>query len=711
MLPMKSAMPKRTRIVLLFLLGIVVPSMLLGYLAFRGVQNDRALLEKSRLEEHRRIAENISRKVDESLLAVEQAFRKFKSERDPINPSGMIQQLEDLKTVHPLIQEVFAIQSDRSIQFFNTFLLYQSKESIKLVDRSPPDHSVNRMLQQGQQWEFRDRDYQRALDVYRQALRATSDPHIQADLLSKIARVQKKSKRFQEAIKTYQIIADKYGQIRIMEGFPLGLVARVEIGSLHIKMEDQTKAQEVFMDLYRDLTSGEWILEKESYNFYSNRIRESIIGILSQESPSEHMQSRRKTFQELIDEENKKREGTERLLLFQENVSAEKELMALRSDEGIPEGNRRFAMEIGTNRYLVCFLWDDPAEEEIWGFLVDDQYLAESLLSGIMQETVLSEGTDWIIRGGDEKTVLASTGTPSGSLTIKSDFIGNLPDWTLEFYQADPRMLDAFLTSRRGIYFYMFILIAGILVFGLILTIRSFTREMELSRMKSDFVSTVSHEFKSPLTSIRQIAEMLHSGRVPNEERRQKYYDVLLEQSERLSLLTENVLSFAKMEEGKREFVFEPVDVETLLTDIVSTIQDRVKHDGFAIEAKIEKSLPPIKADASAIIQAVNNLIDNAVKYSGDSKKVIVRAYAGDQSVIIEVRDFGLGIKKEEMGKVFDRFYRGGDELTRTVKGSGLGLTLVKQIVEAHKGSVQVESEPGRGSLFAIKLPLDTNQG
>jgi len=281
----------------------------------------------------------------------------------------------------------------------------------------------------------------------------------------------------------------------------------------------------------------------------------------------------------------------------------------------------------------------------------------------------------------------------------------------MEFYQADPRLLDAFLTSRRGIYFYMFILIVGILVFGLILTIRSLTREMELSRMKSDFVSTVSHEFKSPLTSIRQIAEMLHSGRVPSEERRQKYYDVLLEQSERLSLLTENVLSFARMEEGKKEFVFEYVDMENLLANILSTIQDRLKHDGFTIEPKIEKSLQSIMADASAITQAVNNLIDNAVKYSGDSKKVFVHAYSDEKSVVIEVKDFGLGIKKEDMDKVFDRFYRGGNELTRTVKGSGLGLTLVKQIVEAHKGSIQVESEPGKGSIFSIRFPLDPNKG
>jgi len=154
------------------------------------------------------------------------------------------------------------------------------------------------------------------------------------------------------------------------------------------------------------------------------------------------------------------------------------------------------------------------------------------------------------------------------------------------------------------------------------------------------------------------------------------------------------------MEEGKREFVFENLDIGTLLKDIVSTIQERVRHDGFVIKTEIEKSLPPVLADASALTQAVNNLIDNAVKYSGDSKKVMVKAYRDQECVVIQVKDFGHGIKKEEVNKIFDRFYRGGDELTGTVKGSGLGLTLVKQIVETHRGGVQVESEPGKGACF-----------
>jgi len=118
------------------------------------------------------------------------------------------------------------------------------------------------------------------------------------------------------------------------------------------------------------------------------------------------------------------------------------------------------------------------------------------------------------------------------------------------------------------------------------------------------------------------------------------------------------------------------------------------------------KLLPAIKADKESITQAITNLIDNAIKYSGEAKNIIVRASVEDQYLIITVKDFGIGIRKEEIDKVFERFYRGGDELTRTVKGSGLGLTLVKQIVEAHHGKVSVESEVGKGSTFSVKLPL-----
>jgi signal transduction histidine kinase len=324
-----------------------------------------------------------------------------------------------------------------------------------------------------------------------------------------------------------------------------------------------------------------------------------------------------------------------------------------------------------------------------------------------LQSNVNSGKTRWIVKGRDEKTILKSENSPSGSITVRTNFEGGFPPWFIELYQNDPDLFETFLFSRRGIYFYMFILIAGILIFGLALTVRTVAHELELSKMKSDFVSTISHEFKSPLSSIRQLAEMLQSGRVPSENRRQEYYDVLVEQSERLTLLIDNILDFAKIEEGRKKFDFQMMDIGSLLQQIVSVIQDQVHHKDFVIQLEIEKPLPAIKTDRESMTQAITNLIDNAVKYSGDSRNIIVRAYAEDQYLIFTVKDFGIGIRKEEIDKVFERFYRGGNELTRTVKGSGLGLTLVKQIVEAHHGKIEVESEVGNGSTFTVRIPLD----
>jgi signal transduction histidine kinase/tetratricopeptide (TPR) repeat protein len=702
---------KRTRIVLLFLLGIALPSLILGYLAFRGVQNDRALLERNRANEHRKIAENVSHALDDRLRAAEQSFQESLMRKDPDNRSEMIVQLENLKAKHPLVGEAFTILSSRQIRYFDAPLLFHAYGSIPSIDVSSSDPAAVRMLRPGEQLEFQKKDYRRAIAIYTQALRKASDPYTRGDVFGKIARVQKKANLLQEAIDTYQTIAEEYGQVQITKGIPMGLAARLEIGTLLVEMEDITTALDVYIQLYKDLINSEWALEEETFNFYSERIRDFIAGLLTEDIPSEQLQSYKRQFNEMGEEEIRKREETKRLLSFQENLFAEWE------DEALPFGNdsttenKRLTVDIRANEYLVSLLQTHSTENEIWGLLIDSSYLIDRLLPNILQEVVSSKKTDWIVRDRNREVILTSVNPPSGSLTVKSSFIGNFPPWTIEFYQADPRFLEDFLLSRRGIYFYTFFLIAGILIFGLILTVRSITREMELSRMKSDFVSTVSHEFKSPLTSIRQIAEMLETGRIPSEERRHKYYEVLLEQSERLSLLTENVLSFAKMEEGKREFIFDRVDIKTLLKEVVSTIQDRVRHDGFEIELEVENTLPLIMADVAALTQAITNLIDNAVKYSGESKGIDVKVRLDEQHLVIAVRDYGVGIKKEELNKIFDRFYRGGDELTRTVKGSGLGLTLVKQIVEAHKGCIQVDSELGKGSEFVMKFPLNPNKG
>jgi signal transduction histidine kinase len=695
---------------LLFLLGIGLPSLLLGYLAFRGIQNDQALVEKNRLNEHRRIAELISKSIDENISEVEQKFLTAIDTRQDISPTALIRSLEDLKHKYPLANEVFFFENFEKIRFPAAKLLYLPDSSIQSYSVSSRTSSLAKKIQTGQQLEFQKKRYQKALDSYQQAMEQVSDPQLKGELLSAVARVQKKSDLIQDAIKSYKTISQDFSQVRIAEGTPLGLAARLELGSLFWITSDSSGSLKTYIELYKALIHREWMLEEARYNFFSTAIKASIDEILSKPSLPLQLQSYKSSYQLLENEERRQRSLTEKLLTFQENAITDLEAKTTPNLSESSQPAKRFSLEIGKYSYLVSLLSKHLREKdqthEIWGFLLDTEYLRDNLLQQALQRYVPSEKTGWILKGNDGQVILRPEQLPSGTITLKADFAGNFPPWRLEFYQQSSPLFETFLTSPRGIYFYMFLLIAGILVFGLILTIRTVTRELELAKMKSDFVSTISHEFKSPLTSIRQLAEMLQAERVPSEKRRRKYYDVLVEQSERLSLLTDNVLNIAKLEEGKKEFKFEKIDTGELLEEIVSTIQEQVHHKGFVIQLKSEKSLPPVKVDSAAITQAVTNLLDNAIKFSGESREIIVRSFKENQHLVISVRDFGLGIRKDELDKVFERFHRGGDELTRTVKGSGLGLTIVKHIVEAHLGKVHVESEQGSGSTFSIRLPL-----
>jgi len=682
--------------------------LLLGYLAFRGIQNDIALLEKEQLNEHNKIAQQITNSISDKISALEGAFLdSITSHQAPQRGSAVLRSLELLKSRQPLIEEVFFFESAEHIQLPLAKLLFLPSGSAESL---PPQPQPSALLL-GQQYEFQQKRYQEALTSYRQAFAQVSNHQAKAEALNAIARVQIKSNLFPDAIKSYETIAQDYSDIRVVSGMPSGLAARLELGALFLAIEDAGRAVQTFIRLYQDLIHGQWALEKSQYEYFAQQVEESIDEIFSQNAP---MQSYQSTFRTLKGEEKKQREITERLLTFQENAAPNLLAKVPRSMEEPRNALKRFTLDIAGRTYLVSI----PGEREgngnqvngIWGLLLNSEQLKANLLSPLIRQHVSSEDIHWIVRGRDGQAILKSDSSASGSMTVRTNFAGNFPPWSFELYQQDPRLFETLLTSRRGIYLYMFVLLAGILIFGLTLTIRIVTHELELGKMKSDFVSTISHEFKSPLTSIRQLAEMLQTGRVPSEERRQRYYNVLLEQSERLSLLIDNILDFARMEEGKKEFEFEMVDMGPLLQELISTIQQQVRHEGFTVQAEIDTPLPSIQVDRAAMTQAITNLIDNAIKYSAGAKKIHVRGFARNQYLVIAVQDFGIGIEPEEIDKVFERFFRGGDELTRTVKGSGLGLTLVKQIVEAHHGSVHVESEPGRGSTFSIRLPLQLNK-
>ncbi|OLE67411.1 MAG: hypothetical protein AUG09_02615 [Acidobacteria bacterium 13_1_20CM_2_68_7] len=251
------------------------------------------------------------------------------------------------------------------------------------------------------------------------------------------------------------------------------------------------------------------------------------------------------------------------------------------------------------------------------------------------------------------------------------------------------------------------VLLAVVLMSGITLALRAANRAVRLSEMKSDFVSNVSHELRTPLASIRVFAELMRLGRVPSSEKIQEYGGYIEAESRRLSRLIDNILDFARIESGRKEYRFVPTDLREVVDGTLRTFEAHLRHSGFRVAFEgIDGPLPQAEIDQDAIGQALHNLLDNAVKYSGDSKEIGVRLGREGDELVVSVRDHGIGIPRAEQQKIFDRFHRVGTGLVHEVKGSGLGLSIVQHIVRVHGGRIVVESEPGKGSTFSFRLPL-----
>jgi signal transduction histidine kinase len=250
-----------------------------------------------------------------------------------------------------------------------------------------------------------------------------------------------------------------------------------------------------------------------------------------------------------------------------------------------------------------------------------------------------------------------------------------------------------------------------VMIGGIFLTYRNVSREMNLARLKSDFVANVSHELRTPLALIRLYAETLELGRLNAKEKYQEYFRIIREESERLTALINNILDFSRIEAGRKEYEFKETNLPELVHSTLDSYRFQIEQNGFTFEENIARDIPPVNVDREAIARSLLNLVNNALKYSKDKKFIGVSLYRSDSCVKLEVLDHGMGIPAAEQDKIFEKFYRCGDPLVHNIKGSGLGLSLVRHIVRAHGGDVQVQSAPEKGSKFTIALPLDPSAG
>jgi signal transduction histidine kinase len=248
--------------------------------------------------------------------------------------------------------------------------------------------------------------------------------------------------------------------------------------------------------------------------------------------------------------------------------------------------------------------------------------------------------------------------------------------------------------------------LAGVMAAAVLLVAVSAAREVRLADLKSDFVSSVSHDLKTPLALIQLFAETLEVGRVRTPDRAQEYYRIINSEAQKLTRLINNILEFSRIEAGLRHYRMAPVDLADLAGKVLASLEHQFKQNRFEVTSALARDLPAISADAEAVARALENLLSNAMKYSSDAREIRVEVAAHRGAALVRVRDRGIGIPRRHQRRIFRKFYRVQDGNGLAAQGSGLGLAIVQHVMAAHKGAVHVESEPGRGSTFTLAFPM-----
>lgn len=359
-------------------------------------------------------------------------------------------------------------------------------------------------------------------------------------------------------------------------------------------------------------------------------------------------------------------------------------------------------------QWILFILEDARQQPRVAGTVLQPEVFVEDVVGPRLQGIARDQFVLQVIRKSAGAVIYNSSradSTQQGAEALTRD-LWLLPDYALGI-RPQGASLQQVIRDRTLTNMGLLLAVDLILILAVVLVYRNIRKEVQLAQNKSDFVSNVSHEIRTPLALISMFAETLEMGRVNSEEKKKEYYGIIHKEAHRLSGIVNKILNFSHAEANKKSYQLTRVHPDTEIREILKTYDFHLSNKGFTYAFTGAPDLY-IRADREAFIEAVINLIDNAMKYSPDQKRIEISCRKEAQAGIVAVRDFGVGISASDQKHVFDKFYRvPSGNLART-RGTGLGLSLVKQLMEAQGGSIGVTSEPGQGSTFTLSFPLES---
>lgn len=702
---MKKAASKPKRLIGIFLLTIVIPSVALGIFGLRAVRNERYRRERQTAAELQRTLALFQSKFDASLKTIEGLIQNTAAiVANRVNDFYSIKQVVLSQFRGYVITGQIFIALPEGLSFF-PFLESIPHKSVEPIPALSTELQI--LADRARESEFVQKDYKTAILVYQNLYQQCDNNNQKAQILNHIARNQKRVGLYGSAVNTYQSIIKRYPESMTSSQMPLALTAEMQIVDCD-RIRRMPQALNRILGVYEKLSDGIWPLNEDQYHLYTDMAVETIEELLKTFASEDSAAVWQEKADALKEKHRTISEKWQKRSLIESEIIPELKANIMNAG-AVPGVTVHFYRNILNNEFLISATAlqgkDGTGLSAFLGMHWDNDALIKNELMPIIDDLQAREDVSIRLFDTFGRLLLGNPTAETGIISVSGDFERRFPPWTIEVYRSVPGLSTA-SAFFRSYYFWTILTLLMILIFGVFLIVRTMARERDIMRIKSDFVSSVSHELKTPLTSIKALTERLLEGKVKNPDKMKQYFSVISQDADKLTRLVKNILDFSKIEEGKKEYHFEETDLHAWLEETIRHFLDERSHDRIQIQTQYEDGIPPLKIDRDELSQCINNLLDNAIKYSPGQKAVEVSLLKEPQSVTIRVKDNGVGIKLEEQDRIFDKFFQGSNVIRQSVKGTGLGLTLVKHAVEAHGGHIQVKSRPGEGTDFSIVLPM-----
>jgi signal transduction histidine kinase len=628
----------------LFLGITLVLATTLGWLGWRLLAQDEQLARQRAAEQRESAADLIVAGLSQRLSALEQSLPGSPTLSEvPPAVSGS----DDAVLVRIGPNGIDAVPTDR--------LLFYPDVPPKGADLDPVFATADEL-------EFRRNDAAAVVALLR-PYAANHDADIAASALVRIARNQSKGGEFRAAAETFEQLG-RLGPVLVGE-MPAAIAAHVGRMSVWEQAKDTVAAKGEAEKLSAAMRSGTWKISRATYLFLDGEVRRLI--------------------------PDATRPAAEQVALTEatEWLSEQWNFHQL-----APAGRR--SLNVASGRALL--VWRSSATEVV-SILVGSGYLRDRWLTG-MSSLLEARRARVAMTTPEGAEFLGSLGAADRPAVRLASATG-LP-WTIQVANSSD---DPLRNDRRVVLIAVLGVLLGLILVGAWFIDQTVARELALADMQSDFVSAVSHEFRTPLTTLCQLSELLTRGRVASDDDRAIYYRLLHDESQRLKRLVETLLNFGRLEAGRMHFRFEPVSPTVVVREVVDEFARTEQGSSRRIDVTTDGEAAMVSADRDMLRSVVWNLVENAAKYSSSDAPIAIALSRSNGHVRLAVSDQGVGIPRSEHRRIFEKFVRGSAARASDVRGTGVGLAVTQRIVAAHGGEVAVASEPGRGSTFTVMLP------